>query len=131
MRSFLIRLQKYLMINIPRRKQINVLNFFIGHSNPGEEPFEIDTFNWEYLQLPRNVFRWFNLCRSKNERFIVFISLLRFKIFFVILCRERDLAVQQCIPFSFVVTCIKYLSFCSATYFKNAFWKIPSIHQQQ
>ena len=38
-------------------KQINVLNIFIGDSNPGEEAIEIDTFNWEYLELPRSVFR--------------------------------------------------------------------------
>ena len=71
------------------------------------------------------------MCTDRKMKDLSSLNLLWFKDVFVILCRERDHVVQQCVIFTFVITCIKYLSSCSATYLKTKIWNIPSIHQQQ
>lgn len=105
---------------------MRVINFLIRDSNQGEEASKTNSFNCTCLltfgNFPKSVFWSSDGCseiknqsiknRFKNEKFIS----KWLKVFFIILCTKRYLGLSNVFFCYFVITYIKYLSFCNAPF---------------
>lgn len=115
---------------------MNVINFLIRDSNQGEEASKTNSFNCTCLltfgNFPKSVFWSSDGCseiknRFKNKKFIS----KWLKVFFIILCTKRYFGLSNVFFCYFVITYIKYLSFCNAPFcIQKTIWNILWKHHQ-